>query len=152
MPETCRSIHEPDIRLQILSQPELLAPVRALANAMALRCGLDDLAACHLVLAMDEALTNVIRHGYDGRPDGMIWITLACLPHGDGLRIEIEDRARTVDPGELKGRDLDDIQPGGLGLHLMQSLVDLYEHAPRAGGGMRVTLEKRAQTAIAPAA
>ena len=143
---------EPEVRMQIQSRPELLAPVRALANAMALRCGLDDLAACHLVLAMDEALTNVIRHGYDGRPDGMIWITLGCLPEGDGLRIEIEDRARTVDPAALKGRDLDDIQPGGLGMHLMSSLVDRYEHAPRAGGGMRVLLEKRAQAAIVPAA
>lgn len=143
---------EPEIRVQILSQPELLAPVRALANAMALRCGLDDLSACHLVLAMDEALTNVIRHGYEGRGDGMIWITLATLASGDGLRVEIEDRARTVDPSELRGRDLDDIQPGGLGMHLMSSLVDRYEHAPRAGGGMRVLLEKRTQAAIAPAA
>lgn len=144
--------HEPEVRLQLLSRPELLAPVRALVNAMAMRCGLDDLAACHLVLAMDEALTNVIRHGYGGRPDGMIWITLGCLASGDGLRIEIEDRARTVDPAALKGRELDDIQPGGLGMHLMSSLVDRYEHAPRTGGGMRVLLEKRAQAAIAPAA
>ena len=143
---------EPEVRVQLQSRPELLAPVRALANAMAMRCGLDDLAACHLVLAMDEALTNVIRHGYEGRPDGRIWVTLNCLPDGAGLRIEIEDRARTIDPSEMKGRDLDDIQPGGLGMHLMSSLVDRYEHAPRAGGGMRVLLEKRAQAAIAPAA
>jgi len=146
------AFHEPEVRVQILSRGELLAPVRALANAMAMRCGLDDLAACHLVLAMDEALTNVIRHGYEGRPDGSIWITLGCLPSGDGLRIEIEDRARTVDPSALKGRDLDDIQPGGLGMHLMSSLVDVYEHAQRPGGGMRVVLEKRGQTAVAPAA
>lgn len=144
--------HEPEVQLEIRSRPELLAPVRALANAMAMRCGLDDLAACHLVLAMDEALTNVIRHGYDGRTDGRIWITLTCLPAGDGLRVQIEDRARTVDPSELRGRDLDDVQPGGLGMHLMTSLVDRCEHAPRQGGGMRVLLEKRAQAAIAPAA
>jgi len=143
---------EPEVRVQLQSRPELLAPVRALANAMAMRCGLDDLAACHLVLAMDEALTNVIRHGYEGRPDGRIWVTLNCLPDGAGLRIEIEDRARTIDPSEMKGRDLDDIQPGGLGMHLMSSLVDRYEHAPRAGGGMRVLLEKRSKAAIAPAA
>jgi anti-sigma regulatory factor (Ser/Thr protein kinase) len=149
MPE---AFHEPPVRLQIRSCPELLAPVRALVNAMALRAGLDDLSACHLVLAMDEALTNVIRHGYDGRTDGMIWIAVEGLDCGDGLRIEIEDRARTVAPETFKGRDLDDIQPGGLGMHLMTSLVDRCEHTPRAGGGMRVVLEKRAQAAVAPAA
>lgn len=136
--------HHPAIHLQILSRPELLAPVRALVNAMAAHEGLDDLAACHLVLAMDEALTNVIRHGYDGEPNGRIWITISALREGPGIRVVIEDRARTVDPDTLQSRDLEDIRPGGLGMHLMRTLVDRFEHLPRAEGGMRVVLEKRA--------
>lgn len=136
--------HDPAIHLQILSRPELLAPVRALVNTMAAHEGLDDLAACHLVLAMDEALTNVIRHGYDGDPNGRIWISIATLQDGAGIRVEIEDRARTVDPESLQSRDLEDVRPGGLGMHLMRTLVDRFEHLPRAEGGMRVVLEKRA--------
>lgn len=136
--------HDPAIHLQILSRPELLAPVRALVNTMAAHEGLDDLAACHLVLAMDEALTNVIRHGYDGDPDGRIWISISTLQDGAGIRVEIEDRARTVDPESLQSRDLEDVRPGGLGMHLMRTLVDRFEHLPRAEGGMRVVLEKRA--------
>ena len=136
--------HDPAIHLQILSRPELLAPVRALVNTMAAHEGLDDLAACHLVLAMDEALTNVIRHGYDGDPDGRIWISISALQDGAGIRVVIEDRARTVDPDALQSRDLEDVRPGGLGMHLMRTLVDRFEHLPRAEGGMRVVLEKRA--------
>jgi anti-sigma regulatory factor (Ser/Thr protein kinase) len=131
------------IHLQIMSRPELLAPVRGLVNGLALREGLDDLAACHLTLAMDEALTNVIRHGYEGRPDGLIWITAEPLGNGAGVRVIIEDRARSVDPAALRGRDLEDVRPGGLGLHLLRTLVDRFDHAPREGGGMRVVLEKR---------
>ena len=138
------TFHDPAIHLQILSRPELLAPVRALVNTMAAHEGLDDLAACHLILAMDEALTNVIRHGYDGDPNGRIWIAISTLEEGAGIRVVIEDRARTVDPDALQSRDLEDIRPGGLGMHLMRTLVDLFEHLPRADGGMRVVLEKRA--------
>lgn len=132
------------VHLELLSRPELLAPVRGLVNGMALREGLDDLAACHLVLAMDEALTNVIRHGYAGRPDGRIWITAEPLGQGEGVRVTIEDRAKTVDPAQLRGRDLEDVRPGGLGMHLLRTLVDRFEHTTREGGGMRVVLEKRA--------
>lgn len=132
------------VHLQILSRPELLASVRGVAGDLAHRCGLDDIASCHFTLAMDETLTNVIRHGYDGRPDGMIWIRLEPLESGDGLRAVIEDRARTVDPASLKGRDLEQVEPGGLGLHLMRTLVDRFDHEAREGGGMRVVLEKRA--------
>lgn len=142
---------DPAIHLQILSRPELLAPVRALVNTMAAHEGLDDLAACHLVLAMDEALTNVIRHGYDGDPDGRIWIGISTLQGGAGIRVVIEDRARTVDPDALQSRDLEDVRPGGLGMHLMRTLVDRFEHLPRAEGGMRVVLEKRAVPDVAAA-
>lgn len=131
------------VHLQILSRPELLASVRGVALDLAHRCGLDDIAGCHFALAMDETLTNVIRHGYEGRDDGMIWIRLEPLETADGLRAVIEDRARTVDPASLRGRELEDVKPGGLGMHLMRTLVDRYEHTPREGGGMRVVLEKR---------
>ena len=143
---------DPEVRVELLSRPELLAPVRAMVNSLAQASGLDDLCACHLVLAMDETLTNIIRHGYEGSPDGRIWITIAQLHDGPGLRVEISDRARTVDPDSIRGRELDDVKPGGLGLHLMRSLVDRFEHAPRADGGMHVTLEKRPAAVAAGAA
>jgi anti-sigma regulatory factor (Ser/Thr protein kinase) len=141
--------NDPDIHLELLSRPELLAPLRAMVNSMAAQAGLEDISACHLVLAMDEAITNIIRHGYDGSPDGRIWVTLSHLSDGPGLRVEISDRARTVDPQRLQGRDLADVRPGGLGLHLIRTLVDRFEHAPRIGGGMRIVLEKRPAPAIA---
>ena len=134
--------HEPEVHMQILSRPELLAPVRAMTNAMAARVGLNDIDACHLALALDEALTNIIRHGYDSDRNGRIWIEMGPLALTQGLRIEIKDRARSVNPDELQGRDLEDIRPGGLGMHLMRTLVDRFEHANRPDGGMQIVLEK----------
>jgi hypothetical protein len=62
---------------------------------------------------------------------------------GPGVCIVIEDEARQVDPAKIKGRDLDDIRPGGLGVHIIRQVVDRAEYAPREHAGMRLTLIKR---------
>ena len=59
------------ILLRILSQPRYLCVVRAAEEMAATRMGLDTDDADRVVLAVDEACANVIRHGYRGR-DGAI--------------------------------------------------------------------------------
>jgi len=105
----------PHLETCILSRPELLAPVRAMLEKLAARIGFDEIACGHLALAIDEALTNIIRHGYNNNPDQNIWISAWELSDPTGLRIQIDDLAPQVEVSQLKGRDLDDIRPGGLG-------------------------------------
>ncbi|NCZ52311.1 MAG: ATP-binding protein [Verrucomicrobia bacterium] len=104
----------PHLETCILSRPELLAPVRAMLEELAARIGFDETACGHLALAIDEALTNIIRHGYNNDPDQNIWISAWELSDPTGLRIQIDDLAPQVEVSQLKGRDLDDIRPGGL--------------------------------------
>jgi sigma-B regulation protein RsbU (phosphoserine phosphatase) len=87
-----------------------------------------------LVLAVDEACSNIIRHGYRGDP-GAIAVTLDH--RGNELRIGVRDWAPTIaDPGQLSGRPLDELRPGGLGLHLMRCGVDRLQYrAPPGDGG-----------------
>jgi hypothetical protein len=59
-----------------------------------------------------------------------------------GLRIVIEDLGRQTDPGAIKGRDLDDVRPGGLGVHIIREVMDEVVYEKRPGGGMRLTLVK----------
>jgi anti-sigma regulatory factor (Ser/Thr protein kinase) len=112
---------------------------------VAQRLGFGDADRAQIALAVDEALCNIIRHGYDRRTDCPIWINL--WPIGDngsvrGLRIVIEDEARQVDPTTIKGRDLEDIRPGGLGVHIIREVMDEAVYERRDGGGMRLTLVK----------
>ncbi|MCE9618676.1 MAG: ATP-binding protein [Planctomycetes bacterium] len=126
-----------------------MAPVRAMLCELASRAGLDEPACGHIALAIDEALTNIIRHGYKNDPDSRIWISAWELKSPKGLRIQIDDLAPQVDPSQLKGRKLEDVRPGGLGVHLIHSLMDVVQFSQRPGGGMRLVTEKYLDQAAA---
>ena len=116
---------EPQVKLQMLSQPRFLAAVRALVGTIAQRLGFNEMQCGQISLAVDEALCNVITHGYKRRADGPVWINLWSLPTNPaGLKIVIEDLAAQVDPDTIQSRDLDDIRPGGLGVHIIREVMD----------------------------
>ena len=134
---------EPDISVRIFSEPQLLAGVRALVEAVGTGMGFAEKNRCLMSLAIDEALSNIIRHGYDSRRDGLIWIHIWRVNEPRGLRFVIEDLARTVDTAKIKGRHLDDIRPGGLGVHIIKETMNEAEWEIRKDGGMRLTMSKR---------
>ncbi|HYF15325.1 MAG TPA: ATP-binding protein [Phycisphaerales bacterium] len=134
-----------EARIELTSNTAYLCSVRDVVRRVARRMGFGDDQAAQIVLAVDEGLANVMKHGYDGRPDGPIAVELCgCCDcaRGPGIRIVVEDRARQVDPATIKSRDLDDIRPGGLGVHIMREVMDTVHYEPREGGGMRLTLVK----------
>ena len=97
-----------------------------------------------LVCAVDEAVTNVIVHGYSGT-SGPVEIEVG----GDSetLEIRIADRATPFDPTMAPEPDVNlplERRPlGGIGVHLMREFADELRYAPRRGGGNEVTLVKR---------
>ena len=131
------------VRLEIQSRPDLLAPVRSMVISLAERFGFDEVECGHLALAVDEALANVIRHAYDGEPHHRIWITISPLetPH-QVFRIIIEDEGRQCDLDAITPRDLSEIRPGGLGVHLMREVTDQCRFEHRTPRGTRLVLEK----------
>ncbi|MSR33792.1 MAG: ATP-binding protein [Phycisphaerales bacterium] len=135
-------MNEPHLHARILSRPELMAPMRAMLCELASRVGLNETECGHIALAIDEALTNIIRHGYKNDPDSHIWISVWELQNPTGLRIQMDDLAPNVELKKLKGRELDDIRPGGLGVHLIYSLMDSVHFSRRTEGGMRLVVEK----------
>ena len=135
-------MNEPHLHTRILSRPELMAPVRAMLCELASRAGLDETECGHIALAIDEALTNIIRHGYKNNPDSHIWISVWELENPKGLRIQMDDLAPHVELEQLKSRDLEDVRPGGLGVHLIHSLMDTVQFSKRPQGGMRLVVEK----------
>lgn len=88
--------------------------------------GLDDHAAWQVQLAVDEAVTNIIQHGYDAGSRGTIelgWQVADAM-----LEIALRDHGRRFDPTNVPAPDtaapLEDRQPGGLGIFLMNKLMD----------------------------
>lgn len=113
-----------------------------MVGSVAQRFGFSEHEASQLSLAVDEALCNVINHGYKRREDGRIVVCVWPLTDPPGLRIVIEDDAMQVEPTSIQPRDLDDVRPGGLGVHIIREIMDHVEYERREGGGMRLVLEK----------
>jgi anti-sigma regulatory factor (Ser/Thr protein kinase) len=136
-----------DITVQMVSDPTYLAGARELVASVARRLGFTEEGSGQIALAVDEALCNIIRHGYDRRKDGPIWLRLWPLAPengcGAGVKIVIEDEAKQVDPTAIKSRDLDEIRPGGLGVHIIKQVMDDVRYEKRERVGMRLTLVKR---------
>jgi serine/threonine-protein kinase RsbW len=85
----------------------------------------------HVQLAVDEACTNIIEHGYRGEDRGKIRIT--CTAEPGRLTIEIRDNAprfdfvaREPDPAAPDSHlsDIEALPVGGLGLRLITSVMD----------------------------
>ncbi len=106
-----------------------LKVVRERILEVASRCGCSDAAARDVVIAVDEACQNIIRHAYAGHEDGQI--VLECRHEGDDIVVLLRDFAATVDASAIQSsRDLDDVRPGGLGTHFMHTVMDRVEFLP----------------------
>ena len=79
-----------------------------------------------LILGLDEACTNVIRYAYHHQSDQLI--TLLCEERRDRVVFHLRDYGTQCDPGQLQGRPLDLVQPGGLGIHLIRRAFDSVDY------------------------
>lgn len=116
-----------------------LAEVRGRARAFLGENGFNDCEAELMVLALDEACTNVIRHAY-GHACKPVRLEMASLKNK--IRFVLRDYGRTCDPSQIKSRALEDIRPGGLGVHIIRQAFDLVSYQPQARG-TRLVLERR---------
>jgi serine/threonine-protein kinase RsbW len=135
-----------ELVLSLRSNPRYLCAVREFVAQIGRSLGFGEAGCCQIALAVDEALTNVIKHGYEKRLDGPITLALTPLPDegsGPGVQIVIEDEARQVPPDQIKGRDLADVRPGGLGVHIIREVMDQVVYERREHAGMRLTMLKR---------
>lgn len=122
--------------------PVGLRAMRLFIKTYADGAGLDFETANDLCVAAGEAVNNAIEHGgAPGEP-----LTLRWFENNDALELRIQDRSPQKAPGAKKGKvDLAVVEDRerGVGLYLMQALVDEVRVAAGPKGGNEVTLVKR---------
>ncbi len=123
-----------------------LAEVRRAARSFLAEAGFDECTIELLVLALDEACTNIIRHAYSLQHKP---VRLEMELLRDRVRFVLRDYGRSCDPQKIRSRALEDIRPGGVGVHIIQQAFDLVKYEPRPRG-TRLTLEKKLATADLP--
>ena len=102
--------------------------VRQFLEPIALPAGEKDL----IVLGLDEACTNVIRYAYCHEADKPMH--LVCENHGSHVLFRLRDFGAQCEASQLKGRALDDVQPGGLGLHLIRRAFSKVDYEWKSEG------------------
>jgi anti-sigma regulatory factor (Ser/Thr protein kinase) len=131
-----------EAQLTLRSQLADLALVWPWVDALAIENKIPDNTRFGIDLCLEEALSNVIRHGYRGEPDHSITVNFT-VDEITGLTFTIEDQAppfAPVEPPELQEtRSLEEITPGGQGIRLMLRFARtlVYEQLPN---GNRLTL------------
>lgn len=130
--------------LRVTSDLNNLNTIREFVESYASGLGMTPAAIYGIVLATDEAATNICVHGYKGKT-GTIEVT---VEHDDqNIIIRLRDEAPIFDPtkapppnlsGSLEERAL-----GGMGIHFMRSYTDEMTHQALLPRGNQLVLKKR---------
>ena len=134
----------PRLSVCVAASPAGIQQAAAALDGFRAEHGLDDSAAWPLHVALDEILSNIVRHSQTGPKAGRIDVMIER--RGDAVDMTVTDDGPAFDPLQLPEPDVtarfEERQPGGLGVHLVRKLIDRVEYT-RAGGRNRLTMTWR---------
>lgn len=85
-----------------------------------------------IVLAVDEACSNLIRHAYHNDASQTVDVSLSIDP--DAVTVSITDTATPFDPNSAQVPDmptyLQERRNGGLGILIMRRVMDMIDYVP----------------------
>lgn len=96
----------------------------------------------NLLLAVDEACANVIRHRCPSVCDGALYVQAEV--RSEQIHLRIANYCQASDLPAIKPRDLNDVRPGGLGTSFIASIMDRvsYEREPTSNGAMALIMQR----------
>ena len=131
-------------KLIVKSRTENLSEIRDFISGSALQAGLSEDVIENIILAVDEACTNIIKHAYNSFPDGEIVIKVES--DDKKFSITIIDYGNSFDPDVVPEPDLrksyNEGRVGGLGMYLMKRLMDDVKYTSVPGKYNQVQLSK----------
>jgi sigma-B regulation protein RsbU (phosphoserine phosphatase) len=133
----------PALEMRFMSSADQLQVVRAEVRRALANLGYSaDQLNC-IVLAVNEACMNIIQHAYGATRRGEIILEMFIGPND--IIFRLTDFAAPVDKGAIRSRELDEIRPGGLGVHLMSQVMDLvdFRNDPEGIGNILVMRKQR---------
>lgn len=130
--------------LRVVAKLENLATIRRFVEKATTALDVDPATVADAVLAVDEAASNIILHGYRGQP-GIIEIEVERT--GNTLAIRLRDEAAPFDPTSFPTPDLtlplEQRAVDGLGIHLIRQIMNEVTHRTTPQGGNELLLVKR---------
>lgn len=136
-------------KLIVKSRTENLSKIREFISSNASEAGFSKDEIDNIILAVDEACTNVIKHAYKYSPDEDLMIEIKY--NKSAFTVTIEDKGISFDPTLIPSPDLQkyhrEHRVGGLGMYLMKTLMDEVKYMSVPGKYNRVLLTKKIKAA-----
>jgi serine/threonine-protein kinase RsbW len=130
--------------LRVKSRTENLSSIRDFVSSYALKAGLSGEETDNIMLAVDEACTNIIKHAYKSFPEGELIVKIDY--NKKKFSVIIIDYGNSFDPNVVPNPDLQkyykERKIGGLGMYLMKTLMDEVKYTSVPGKYNKVLLTK----------
>ncbi|MFH2029953.1 MAG: ATP-binding protein [Bacteroidota bacterium] len=130
--------------LKVSSKTENLAAIREFVRDASVQAGLNSKNTDKIVLAVDEACSNIIKHAYAYSANGKLEIKVKS--EKEKISITIVDHGSQFDPSLIPEPNLKQIQEerrgGGLGMFLMKKLMDEVKYTNLTKNKNQVVLVK----------
>ena len=141
-----------EVKLTVKNRIEDLLRVNSIFESFDTQHDIGGKLRYHLLVSIEEILTNIIKYGFDEQ--GVHPIHITFRNDSGAIEMEFEDRGREFNPLEVGEPDLDtpieDRQLGGLGIHLVKNMVDVAQY--RRVGDRNILLLRKTRQAAAPSA
>lgn len=129
-----------EIKLSVPSKPEYVGVVRLTLSAIASRIGFDIEKIEDMKVAVGEACTNAIMHGCTCAKDSKFNIDF--ISNGEKLTISVYDDGKGCEVDSIQKPDLNKPKEGGLGIFIIESLMDDVDIESEEGKGMMIKMIK----------
>ena len=134
------------LSLMLVNQPKEIERACTAAEEFVAAQHLSGEVGYALALTLDEVVANVIRHGFDDNDEHIIRVRLWL--EADLLSVQVADDGKPFNPLLAPDPDLElpieQRQPGGLGIHIIRTMMDDIEYR-RTNGQNLLTLRKRVE-------
>ncbi len=129
------------VTITVPSHPKFLYVIRSAVYPLMIEAGFPKREARKIVLAVDEACSNIIKYAYEG--DATKLIQLRVSFDQQRLLMELTDTGKQTDMAKIAPRKLDDVRPGGLGTHFIGAVFDSVTYDTHRETGTVLTLIKK---------
>ena len=140
-----RAIPEQEYKIRIPSQTDNLELIRGFVAKVAEKVGFDEEDVSKIELACDEACTNVMKHAYEPTNSDKSLDVVIKIDF-QKFTVIVTDHGKGFDPKSIKMPDLQEylaeLRVGGLGIYLMQTLMDEVDYKIEPGVRNQVKMVK----------
>jgi len=123
--------------LVVSNETKNLATVRDFVLNTLKEAGAPDSCARQIVLAVDEAVSNIIRHAYKEFSSGTRTIDITLLTRGRCVEVILRDSGKEFDPATYQDPDIKEHvkqrKKYGLGLFLIRKIMDEVKYLFKSG-------------------